>query len=197
MNFEVLGIVKVRNTENIEDCIKTLEKYCTEIIIIGEDDEYSSYGKLDLIPFDLINPDWIISVFSDEIISPRFNYMARTLMANEFINSWDAHILHFWNMYEYRADKLWDSFDVSFLWRFMPEIDYKWKGEEIVPYNQPGPEKHSSVFLFNRRFDDKLKRAQEFKEFFKDEPEYNAITQLHYHSLVNTDGMILERWTDG
>jgi hypothetical protein len=190
--MEVLGLVKVRNADKIEECLKELRKYCDKIAIVGNH-KLSNYGEINQIPVELINPDWIISLYSDEILSSRFSYMARMLMGNDFINTWDGHILHFWDEKNFRVDKSWDLFDVPFLWRFMPEIDYKW-GEEIVPLNQPGPEKHSSCFLFNHRFNDKTKRAEEFKQFLKDEQEYNMVTRQHYHSLINTDGIILERW---
>jgi hypothetical protein len=122
--------------------------------------------------------------------------MFNSLILNEYVNCWTADAKYLWDVEDlYRVDKLWNTFNYPFLFRFIPEMDYKWNADEIVPKNQPGPTENSLIPLLNYQYFSDAKRVRSYLNFRKEENEHNEITKLHYKSLVDED-IKLERLID-
>lgn len=96
---------------------------------------------------------------------------------------------------KYRTDKLWGDQYFPILYRWIPEIDYKFNNGDLVPSNQPGPREHSGEYIVSYRYLTREQRMSVYAEYLPDIDDLNYITNLHYHSLMDQD-VSLERLVD-
>jgi hypothetical protein len=224
MNVLGILVIRDKLSEHLLDSMREMHKYCTDVVIHDPYDlvgnPYSPYFEqsraileharetyghmniyaclgLDQLNISRYNPDWVLTYFDDEIPFPRrFSFMFNSLILNEYVNCWTADAKYLWDVEDlYRVDKLWNTFNYPFLFRFIPEMDYKWNADEIVPKNQPGPTENSLIPLLNYQYFSDAKRVRSYLNFRKEENEHNEITKLHYKSLVDED-IKLERLID-
>lgn len=162
-----------------------LEQYCEDILDYKERDEIGSY-----------DPDWVIVLCDDEVLSPRMGYMFNSLIMNKYVNTWTSKAYYFWDSEDvYRIDKLWNTFSFPMMYRYIPEIDYQWGKGSLIPVNQPGPIEDSSVPLLSYYNLTDRQRLMNHIEYGQTRNENNQITQMHYDSLMDDD-IKLERWIE-
>jgi hypothetical protein len=201
MYSSLLGIITIRgNNSYLFDIIEEMSITCEDIIFHDPQNhlEYTEWDTLteyfgqdfpihsDPLDPSIYDPDWIISLYSDEAPGRRFRYMKDSLCANEYVNYWTGTARYLWDSIDqYRADKLWGQFEYPFLWKYIPEIDYQWDNGILVPINQPGPVEKSSIPIDSYRFLTEQSRLTRYFEFFQEKEKYNQITQTHYKSLLD------------
>ena len=117
--------------------------------------------------------------------------MKDSLCSNKYVNSWTGDIKYLWNSFEqHRTDKLWNQFEYPFLWKNIPEIDYKWEIGSLVPINQPGSTEKSSISINSCQFLTEQMRLSLYFSFFRKKEKYNYITWTHYQSLLDEDPVL-------
>ena len=198
-----LGIISTRNKfdPSIRLPIKDLSRFCEEIDILkcreSELDDLSNLVDVDLrneVDLEDSNPEWVIHLYDDEILSRRMDYMYNSLVMNPYVNTWTSKIRFMWDAETYRVDKLWDSFEVPFMWRYIPEIKYEFEND--MPTNQPGPVERSYVDILSYRYSTEINRLNEYVKFLHEKKKYNRISQMHYNSIVLDEDLKLERLID-
>jgi hypothetical protein len=186
ITMKVIGLLMPRygKRKNGEYYAKAkLEQYCENVINYKNRDEIASF-----------NPDWVIVLCDDEIFSPRMDYMFNSLILNDYVNIWTSKCLYFWDSEDvYRIDGLWGNMNFPIMYRFIPEIDYQWKENNLIPCNQPGPTEDSSVPLFSYTNLTESRRMRNYRNFMLTKDYNNHITKMHYKSLFD-DEIRLERW---
>lgn len=202
---KLIGIVIVRDKfiENLEYCLSELDITCEEIIVLDTYDniESSEYrqlralfdfdcyavGGIESIPLSKYEPDWILSLYHDEVPSKRFRYFKDLLCDSKLVNAWTSPIRYQWNfMDSYRTDKLWNSIKTPSLFKYIPEMDYTWHPDLLTPTNQPGPMEDSSVPLISSRYLTERQRGREYLQFLqKSTGQESYYTKMHYESLMD------------
>lgn len=186
--MKILGLLVPRNGAKREheyfSKVK-LEQYCEDVIDYKNRDEIASF-----------NPDWVMILCDDEIFSPRMDYMFNSLIFNDYVNVWTSKCLYFWDLEDtYRIDKLWGNQHFPVMYRYIPEVDYQWEKENLMPCNQPGPIEDSSVPLFSYNNLTMWDRLENYGKYLETKNKNNRITQMHYESLMDND-IQLERWIE-
>ncbi len=185
--MKTIGIIGIRGNRDLQPLIWELEVYCEKVFVIEK-----SLNEIDL---ESENPDWIMSIYSDEIPTTRLRYMFDSLILNQYVNTWESKLIYMWDEETYRIDGLWSNFNVPFLWRYINEVNYKFEEYEIVPKNITGSIENSSVPLLNYQYATDSNRINAYIRFQKYKSEYNQITRMHYDSLMD-DEIKLERWIE-
>jgi hypothetical protein len=204
MYSKLIGHVRIRNEGNpfLFDIFSELSTIC-EVIFVDDFYDLLNNQECDmlrdffgitkftaLIPpedlgFEKYNPDWILALYDDEAPSKRFRYMKDSLCANEFVNSWCCRTLFLWDEVDrYRTDKLWYDQFFPFLYRWIPEIDYKY--DDIYPINQPGPQEDSSTPVLCYKYITEGQRVGEYSKYLRRRNSLNYVTQKHYESLLDS-----------
>jgi hypothetical protein len=213
MYSKLLGIIEVRDKfiEFLEDSLSELSITCENIIVLDRFDyiESDDYRELTaLYDFDCYaccgldqymlaeyDPDWVFTLYHDEIPSKRFRHFKDSLCANQLVNTFTSPIRYMWNFVDsYRTDKLWNSITTPSMFRYIPEIDYKWNEDSLVPTNQPGPVTDSSVSILSYRYLTERRRGRDYLQALR-EDDLNYYTRRHYESLMDEE-IELKRWVD-
>jgi hypothetical protein len=194
--MRTIGIVAERSGDKEQQvrCAQELSIYCEDVFVSGDDTTW-----IECIVEDHYIPDWVMVAYDDEIPSQRMRYMFDSLIFNEHVNTWTSKIKCMWDDETYRIDKLWATFEEPTLWRWIPEMDYRWKDhlKDLIPINQPGPIQDSSVPFLSYRYANDAFRVKEYVNFLEHESEYNEISRMHYKSLMDENGsLMLERLID-
>ena len=185
--MKTIGIIGIRGNRNLQNLIWELEVYCEKIFVIEK--------SLDEIDLESENPDWIISIYSDELPTNRLRYMFDSLTLNQYVNTWTSKLVYMWDEETYRIDGLWGNFNVPFLWRYISEVNYQFEEHKIIPENLNGSTEDSSVPILNYEYATDTDRFNAYIEYLETKDENNYITKMHYESLMD-DEIKLERWIE-
>jgi hypothetical protein len=207
MYSKLVALIRIRSNENIflQKILDELSIVCEKIIIDDRDD---LLGDMKLLNDDwdvdiyksenydlrMYGPDWILALYADEVPTKNFRFMKDSLCSNEYVNIWESNFLTLWNDEKtYREDKLWGAQRFPFLYKWIPEIDYKFTNGCLVPVNQPGPKEKCPESVLSYRYLRQEDRLDIYDDYLKDKDNLNYVTQLHYESLLD-ENIILKFW---
>lgn len=204
MYNEILGVIQVRQKDNplLFDSFCDIGNIADEIIVVDNEnilvknekrmledlfDAEITQKEVSEIDYSEYNPNWIFTCFSDEIPSKRFNYMRFSLCANPFINGWTSIFKFFWDDVRYiRTDMPWLTVHYPIMYRYIPELDYKW-GNGAVPINQPGPFEDSMLTMYSSRFITEELRQKEYSKFIIRKGNYSLNEVRLFESLIDVE----------
>lgn len=210
--MKTIGVISVRTGDKgqLYNCAHEMLRYCESVHILDpyglhfKDDRFFDSFEIGIQMYwgisiknllDDRHADWIMTAYDDEIPSSRMHYMFNSLILNDYVNTWTSRLKFMWDEQTYRIDKLWNTFSAPTLWRWVPEIEYKWN-DDLIPKNEPGPVEDSSVPLLSYRYASDSDRVKAYMDFVKHESEYNEITHMHFKSLIDDKDIKLERLID-
>lgn len=192
---DLLTIIHIQSRENpyFDYVIDQISSFCDDIMIVDSNDFLHMRGnnyyheKIEnlLGEIDSIRPDFVLSVNGDEIPERRFNFMKSSLLLNEFVNVWSFQPIYLWNdLKTRRVDKLWNAEEAfPSLFRYIPEIDYKWNDGVPIPENQPGPIEKSGLLIKDLGFVTPQQRQEKYLSYLSMKNILNYSTQRHMESI--------------
>ncbi|MDP3065488.1 MAG: hypothetical protein Q8N08_02020 [Methanobacteriaceae archaeon] len=212
MYSKLVGVISIRGGSErfLFDVFSELSIICEKIIV---NDKYNLLSDFDnkilvemfdadvyksgVVDLSIYGPEWVLTLYDDETVSKQFRYMKDSLCCNEYVNIWKARILNLWNDDKhYREDKLWGEQTLPIMYKWIPEINYKFKKGDLVPYNQPGTAENCGVPIISYRHLTSEQRAKLYKEYLEEKEKLNYVTKLHYQSLIDKQGITLKKLVD-
>ncbi|MFA5313453.1 MAG: hypothetical protein WC375_09100 [Methanomassiliicoccales archaeon] len=198
----VLAVIKARKIDNPH----LFEIFCdirdiSDYIIVSDEDrllapkeremllEYfdvlMTTDTIDEINMGVFNPDWILSCYSDERPAHKQIHLYTSLCLNPDVNVWKSKCRFLWESEEYyRADGQWNKFEFPILYRYCPEINYKWK-KALMPANQPGPKEDWLLPFYSYHFIDERSRLIEYTQRQEEWDKMLMTTKTFYESMFD------------
>lgn len=131
------------------------------------------------------SPDWILSCYSDERPANKQTHIYTSLCLNPDVNVWKSKCRFLWGSEEqYRIDGQWSNYEYPILYRYCPEVDYKWK-KALMPVNQPGPKEDCLLPVYSYHFIDERSRQIEYLQRQEEWDRLSESTKNFYNSLFD------------
>lgn len=198
----VLAVIKARKIDNAY----LYDIFCdigdiSDYIIVSDEDRILNYQEEKMLRerFDVIitpdsieeidyrsyNPDWVFNCYSDERPAHKQTHLYISLCLNPYVNVWKSKCLFLWENEEYyRTDGQWLDFEFPILYRFYPEIDYKWR-KALMPVNQPGPKENCMLPFYSYHFISEEERNAEYQERLGEWDKMRESTKNFCNSLLD------------